>query len=348
MTTYLIIMLLLILIAPFLVKQVEHNLELFLFVMGLAVAWISKSLNGHLFEEILSNSMLYFITLAVLMAGLMFYFLNRYLSVFIRKLLARIPIWVFVFLLVFTLGVLSSVITAIIASLLLVEIIHFVPIQHKDKVKISILACFSIGFGATLTPLGEPLSTIICSKLDTGFWYMFETFGWLVIPGIVIFSGIASFLAHRVHLLNKVNPGEFIQEEVELHKDETVKSIFIRSGKVFLFIIALELLGAGFKPLIEQYLIHLPGPLLYWLNSVSAILDNATLAAAEISPALEFTQIRYIIMGLIISGGMLIPGNIPNIVVASKLRVKSSEWIRVGVPIGLIMMLLYFILLILI
>ena len=48
---------------------------------------------------------------------------------------------------------------------------------------------------------------------------------------------------------------------------------------------------------------------MYWINIVSAVLDNATLAAAEISPAMDTTTISNILMGLLISGGMLIPGN---------------------------------------
>ena len=51
---------------------------------------------------------------------------------------------------------------------------------------------------------------------------------------------------------------------------------------VFAFIFALELLGAGFKPVIDTYVIHLDSRLLYWGNMISAILDNATLAAAEV------------------------------------------------------------------
>jgi len=44
---------------------------------------------------------------------------------------------------------------------------------------------------------------------------------------------------------------------------------------------------------------------------VSAILDNATLTAAEISPQMHLDQVRAVLMSLLISGGMLIPGNIP-------------------------------------
>jgi predicted cation transporter len=101
---------------------------------------------------------------------------------------------------------------------------------------------------------------------------------------------------------------------------------------------ALIFLGAGFKPLIERYLVNLPSLVLYWANMVSAVLDNATLAAAEIGPSLTETQIKDALLGLLISGGMLIPGNIPNIIAAHALHIKSTEWARLGVPLGLIVM----------
>ncbi len=76
---------------------------------------------------------------------------------------------------------------------------------------------------------------------------------------------------------------------------------------------------------------------------ISAILDNATLTAAEISPVMDHVTIRSILLGLLISGGMLIPGNIPNIIAAGKLQITSKEWAQFGVPVGLITMLVYFI-----
>jgi predicted cation transporter len=82
---------------------------------------------------------------------------------------------------------------------------------------------------------------------------------------------------------------------------------------------------------------------LYWINMVSAVLDNATLAAAEIGPMLSEFQIKSILMGLLISGGMLIPGNIPNIISASKLGITSKEWARLGLPLGLVSMTIYFV-----
>jgi len=61
------------------------------------------------------------------------------------------------------------------------------------------------------------------------------------------------------------------------------------------------------------------------MNMVSAILDNVTLTASEISPAMSMVQIQAALMGLLISGGMLIPGNIPNIISARKLVISSKE-----------------------
>jgi predicted cation transporter len=107
------------------------------------------------------------------------------------------------------------------------------------------------------------------------------------------------------------------------------------------------LLGSGFQPLIDAYIIRLPTVALYWINMVSAVLDNATLTAAEISPKMSLKQIEGVLMGLLIAGGMLIPGNIPNIICASKLNIKSREWAILGVPLGLALMVAFFIILVL-
>ena len=75
---------------------------------------------------------------------------------------------------------------------------------------------------------------------------------------------------------------------------------------------------------------------------VSAVLDNATLAAAEISPVLSLEQMTGALVALLISGGMLIPGNIPNIIAAGKLGISMRDWAKTGVPLGLALMALFF------
>jgi predicted cation transporter len=105
---------------------------------------------------------------------------------------------------------------------------------------------------------------------------------------------------------------------------------------------ALVFLGTGFKPIIDAYISKLPASGLFWLNSISAILDNATLAAAEVAPSMSMPQLVYALLGLTVAGGILIPGNIPNIISAGKLKIKSREWMSVGLPIGAVAMAAYF------
>jgi predicted cation transporter len=49
--------------------------------------------------------------------------------------------------------------------------------------------------------------------------------------------------------------------------------------------------------------------LLFWANTVSAALDNATLVALEVH-RMTLPRARDAILSLLVSGGMLIPGNI--------------------------------------
>src|SRR5579862_1320012 len=57
---------------------------------------------------------------------------------------------------------------------------------------------------------------------------------------------------------------------------------------------------------------------------------TARIVPVEIGPALSRNQQRFAMLGLLISGGMLIHGNIPNIVAASRLGITSREWARHG------------------
>lgn len=53
---------------------------------------------------------------------------------------------------------------------------------------------------------------------------------------------------------------------------------------VYVFVMASIPPGTGFTPVVEQYLIHIPARFLYWFNMLSAVPDNAALAAVEINP----------------------------------------------------------------
>lgn len=346
----LLIILILIFVLPLVVKKVEENLEIFLFIMGVLAAVTAGSAGkleggyGALITEIFSNVYMYIIVLIVLAGGFLFKALSKHMHNGVHKTLEKIPIEGFVFLFTIVLGLFSSVITAIVASLILVEIVNILPLERSAKINVNIMACFAIGLGAVLTPVGEPLATIVIGKLaknpalHADFFYMIRTLGIYIIPGIIVFGLLAVLFAKK----GKKNGAGSEEEKIQ---PETYPEIVFRALKIFLFLIALDLLGSGFKPIIDAYVMQIPATGLYWLNMCSAILDNATLASAEISSSMSQGQIVAILMGLLISGGMMIPGNIPNIISASKLKIKSREWIKLGVPLGLAVMAIYFLIL---
>ncbi|HHW56832.1 MAG TPA: DUF1646 family protein [Clostridia bacterium] len=339
----LLVILLMILILPLANRHIEHNIEYFLFAMGVAAAFVSGVFSYDLIAHIFKNYLLYLITAAVFLSGLLFEIFKDKFKKFIGTVVTHIPLKIFVFLVIIILGLTASIITAIIASIILVEIIHLLPLKHKDKVVITVIASLSIGMGAALTPIGEPLATIVTSKLNESFLYLFTTLGIYVIPGILALGFLGLLYINKLEKSSLIIEENYVKEAEEIKKVERFQFIFIQAFKIFVFILALELLGAGFKPIIDNYIIHLDSRLLYWINMASAVLDNATLAAAEISPHMTTKQIQAILMGLLISGGMLIPGNIPNIISAGKLNIKSREWALVGIPLSLIGLVTYFI-----
>ncbi len=360
----LFIIFLLVLIGPFRVKIIEHNLEVFLFICGILALTISGFVHLvdksgavietgwrlSIIEEALvapvyiSNSLHIPIGIVqvVLIIGLIIYKWHEPIHSAIRGMAERLSLKVMAFILIAVLGLVSSVISAILAAIILVEMANALPLSRKSKVDLVVIACFSIGLGAALTPLGEPLSTIAISKLsgppyNATFTYLIEQLAVYIIPGIIAYGIVGMFFLGKAGIND---PGM----KAEDYK-ETLKDVLMRAVKVYVFIMALVFLGDGFKPIIFEYIAKMPAEALFWVNMVSAILDNATLTAAEIGPTFSQLQINAALMGLLIAGGMLIPGNIPNIISAGKLGITSKEWARLGVPLGLVTMIIYFIIL---
>jgi predicted cation transporter len=327
---------------PFLVHKVEKQLEIFLFVMGCAAVTISGLWSGELVHKALLEPK--WIASAVLVAGLMFRMVRRQVGTWATLYGERIGFGPLFFVVVVGLGLLSSVITAIIAALVLAEITSALRLPRKTEVRLVVIACFSIGLGAVLTPIGEPLSTIAIARLKgepyhATFFFLMQLLGKWIIPMIVGLGILAVFL-----------PGKRETKEASLVEDkpESTKDIVIRALKVYLFVLALVFLGEGFAPMVDKYLTHVSPLVLYWVNIVSAILDNATLTAAEVTPEMSRGAIQAILAGLLIAGGMLIPGNIPNIICASKLSITSREWAKFGLPLGMILMSGFFVFLLLV
>ncbi len=358
-TIGLFIIFLIVLIGPFKIKIIEQNLEVFLFICGVLALTISGFVTLpneetgwrlKIVEEALTAPLkigVFFgipigIVQIVLVVGLIIYKWHGPIHKGIRWMTEKLSLKVMAFILIAVLGLVSSVISAILAAIILVEMANAMPLSRKSKVDLVVIACFSIGLGAALTPLGEPLSTIAISKLSgppyyAGFDYLFNLLGIYIIPGIIAYGIVGMFFLGKASTNDPGLKGEDYKE--------TLKDVIMRAVKVYVFIMALVFLGDGFKPIIFEYIAKMPSEILFWVNMVSAILDNATLTAAEIGPTFSLLQIKAALMGLLIAGGMLIPGNIPNIISAGKLGITSKEWARLGVPLGLVTMFIYFIIL---
>jgi predicted cation transporter len=346
-----------VLLGPFKIKIIEENLEVFLFICGVAAMTIAGFVELPGTEtgwrmEIIKEALIaplkigdiYGIPIGivqiVLVIGLIIYVWHEPIHKAIRKMSDALSPKIMAFILIAVLGLFSSVISAILAAIILVEMVNAMPLTRKSKIDLTVIACFSIGLGAALTPLGEPLSTIAISKLSgapyhAGFTFLINMLGLYILPGIIVYGLVGMFF------LGKIDPKDQGMKAEEYN--ETLKDVLMRGVKVYVFIMALVLLGDGFKPIIFEYFAQIPPTILFWVNMVSAILDNATLAAAQIGPTLTELQIKGILMGLLIAGGMLIPGNIPNIISAGKLGITSKEWARLGVPMGLVSMAIYFV-----
>jgi predicted cation transporter len=369
----LIIIALLVLVLPFRVKWCEHNLEVFFLIMGILSVSISVIFSYNLWSTelivealkapVVIGSLPIGIFQVVLIFGLIIYFFNKPFYRAIITLVNKLSIRVFIFILVFILGIISSVISVIVTSVILSEIVAALPLNKNNRIKLIVVACFSCGLGAVLTPLGEPMSTILVQRLsgppyNAGFSWPISHFAIYVVPACVILGIFGAIWIGRTATLPKTlkdggsaaDPDP-LMDSVDVagttadqitEYSETLRTVILRAIKVFAFVAALVLLGTGLQPLITWFLIKVPALALYWINMISAVLDNATLTAIEVSPQMELTKIISVVMGLLIAGGMLIPGNIPNIVAAGRLKISMREWAIIGVPIGLVVMVIFF------
>ena len=321
---------------PLFVKRVGQELEIFLFVMGALAVTVTGLWSGTLVLEALREPLK--ITAAVLGAGLLFHFFTAPLERGVARVRAAVGTPVLAGLVIVLVGLLSSVITAIIAALVLVESVRCMKLDRKEEVRMIVLACFSIGLGAALTPIGEPLATIAVSKLarepyHAGFFFLFRHLWMYVIPAVLAL-GVTGFVVMR---LPRGAEAELPREE-----KEKLREVFIRTAKVYIFVVGLVFLGTGFTQVIDEFVGSISWQALFWVNISSSVLDNATLTAAEIVPAMSIHQITAALLGLLVAGGMLVPGNIPNIVAAGRLKIDARSWARIGVPVGLAIMVIFF------
>ncbi len=327
-----IVILVLLLVGPLAIHPIERNIELYVLGLGIVATLLAGGFDPKVVEHAATEPIL--ITVAVIVAGIAFGYSRQYLDRFFARFRRRMRRSTLAALSIFVLAMLSSIITAIVAALVLVEIIGLLHIAGSARVRVTVAACFAIGLGAALTPLGEPLSTLAAAALKLPFFGLFDLLAPWIIPGAAVASVLAGIFAR----------GDYHEAPAGAHVRESPLAALYQALRVYGFIAGLVLVSYAYAPLARDVLINLSNDALFWVNTVSAALDNATLVALEVH-AMTLVRAREAIIALLVSGGMLIPGNIPNIVSASTVKIGSMEWARIGVPIGIVALGIYFALL---
>lgn len=161
------LILLAVLLCPVLVKPVEQNIEIFFLGAGTLASVTTGQWGKDLFHAAVTEPIP--LTIAVLVFGVIARLLRPALDRAVERLVKLVaPRWIY-FSLILVLGLLSSVITAVIAALILVEAVALLKLDRRSETAAVVLACFAIGLGAALTPVGEPLGTIAIAALKTDF-----------------------------------------------------------------------------------------------------------------------------------------------------------------------------------
>ncbi len=324
-----IAILVLLLLGPLVSRRVGYYIELYFLILGVFSAGLAGVVRWEVGVKALTQPIV--ITAAVVAAGFGFRAARTRLDLGFARLRAVVPRPWLAALAVLFISLLSSVITAVVAALILVETTSLLHLEPDRRVKVTVAGCFAIGLGASLTPAGEPLSTLAAHALALGFFGLFGVLAVYVLPGVVGCSLLAGFFARGDY-----QPGAAI-----LHVDQKPSTIVIEGAKMFGFVAGLVLIGESFKPIATRYVSRLTDDGLFWANIVSAAFDNAALVALELHQ-MQIERARKAIIALLVSGGILIPGNIPNIVSASLLRIGPLSWAKVGLPLGLALLGIYF------
>ncbi|MGH7916940.1 MAG: SLC13 family permease [Candidatus Binataceae bacterium] len=321
--------LILLLAGPLWVRRIEENLEGYCLLLGILAIAFAGGANWELAAKALRDPIP--ISAAVIIAGILFRYGRKHFDRVVRWTADRFGRAVLAGATVAIAALLSSIITSIVAALMLVEALRSLGLPRTNLIRITVVGCLAIGLGASLTPLGEPLSTIAIDALELEFFGLFTVLAPYVLPGIIACAILAAFYAR----------GDGAETHFSHAGVESFGAIALRGIKVFGFIAGLVLLGEAFAPIASDYINHLSAPALFWANVAGAALDNATVIAIEIH-GMPLPLAREVILSLLVSGGMLIQGNIPNIIAAGALGISAASWARVGIPLGLLLLIAYF------
>lgn len=156
-----------VLLGPLLVKRIERNLEAFLFLMGACAIALSRTWHMSLVEEAIQKPLAVGIMLLVLVAGLILHYHRpHFLDSINGALLDGITLKVLFLEIVVVLGLSSAIITPVLPFFVLVEVVNHLPILHRSRAKLMIMASLSIFLGAAMALTEGPYSTLAITKMQ--------------------------------------------------------------------------------------------------------------------------------------------------------------------------------------
>src|SRR5271163_5324642 len=212
-----IVILALLLFGPLAVTKIEHNIELYCLTLGVLATLLGTGFTHELVLEALHEPVA--ISIAVIVAALVFGWTRPWLDLAFRQLRRRVSRPVLTAASVFVIASISSVITAIVGALVLVEVIGLLHLTGDKRLRVTVAGCFAIGLGASLTPLGEPLSTLAARALDLEFFGLFQLLAPWVFPGVLASSIVAGVFGR----------GEYSEAPAGAHVRQAYGTIFVQA-----------------------------------------------------------------------------------------------------------------------
>lgn len=314
-------------IAPLLSRRVEEQYPLFLLVIGATAATLSWAFTESLVVESLLRPLQ--LCLALLGGALFFSLASRPMGQAASALSRRLGPRLGAAASIVVAAAMAPFLTGAVAALVLVELLKAVPMGSARRKEVAVIGVSAVGLAAGLSATGSPAAAVLLANLSNAPaaaitpWYLFDLVGPWVLAGAFGLAAAGAALA-----------GDGSGAEPATEDPLALWTVVVLTGRLFASLCGLILLGAGVMPALEGVLRGFPAGGLYWVNAVSAVLDNAALAAVEFEPGMLQDQIRFAYCGILAADPLFIIAGAPNLVAADRLGISPREWASVGIPVG--------------
>ncbi|MBI5597466.1 MAG: DUF1646 family protein [Elusimicrobia bacterium] len=320
---------------PLLSKDIERRVEWLILGLGAFTLSVSWSWSERILLAALGRAG--GLCGALLLGALFFSLVHGRLRDYSSRAEARFGSRAVVAAAVFLSGLAAPLVSSGVAVLLLVELLGALKLEPLGRSEAAVLGCLAVGFGSGLSAVGGPASAVLLAKLSgaaypLGPLFLFTLVGAWAVPGIVAMALCAAALC-----------GSSEPEAKPVDEEPLILwNLLVMTGRIFVFTAGLVLLGEGLLPLIEKRFMGIPAPGFYWTNAAAAVMDNASLVAIEMSPAMSQDQLRYGFLGMLSAGGAFLAGDAPNLVAAHALKIDARTWSRIGLPASAALMVFFF------